>query len=63
MTLKDWLFETGDFINPYYAGQWKMLHIISLTTNITLREIRCMAVMMTENGLPSSVKRQSICLA
>ena len=30
MTLKDWLFETGDFINPYYAGQWKMLHIITL---------------------------------
>ncbi len=30
MTFKDWLFETGDFVNPYYAGQWKTLHILTL---------------------------------
>ena len=36
MTLKDWLFEAGDFVNPYYAGQWKMLHIITLVLIIVV---------------------------
>lgn len=36
MTLKDWLFETGDFANPYYPGQWKFLHILTLVICISL---------------------------
>jgi hypothetical protein len=30
MTFLDWLFETGSFTNPYKAGQWGLLHILTL---------------------------------
>ena len=36
MSLKEWFFETGEFSNPYYAGQWKTLHIITLIVSIML---------------------------
>lgn len=30
MTFLDWLFEAGSFNNPYKAGQWGFLHILTL---------------------------------
>ena len=30
MTFIDWLFEIGNFENPYKAGQWGLLHILTL---------------------------------
>lgn len=30
MTFKEWLFETGEFVNPPISGQWGLLHILTL---------------------------------
>lgn len=30
MTIKEWIFEIGTIENPYYPGQWKLLHILTL---------------------------------
>ena len=36
MTFEDWLFEAGGFENPYYAGQWQFLHILTLVICVAL---------------------------
>ena len=30
MRFVDWFFEIGEFDNPFYQGQWKFLHILTL---------------------------------
>lgn len=36
MTFLDWLFEAGDFVNPYKPGQWGLLHILTLVLCISV---------------------------
>ena len=36
MRFVDWFFEIGEFDNPYYPGQWKFLHILTLIICVVL---------------------------
>lgn len=36
MRFVDWFFEIGEFDNPYFPGQWKFLHILTMVISILL---------------------------